>query len=83
LLQFVEGGDLVAQQKRAKCIGAVGGGSHNVIVPAIPIPTDRYYNKPGRGWPRLTEDHGTAVFEGWESASHFEDQTVGKTGYDR
>src|SRR5713226_4402829 len=35
LFQFVQSGDLVAQQKRAQFIGAEGEGSHNVIVPAI------------------------------------------------
>ena len=33
LFQFVEGGDLVAQQQRAQFIGAEGERSHNVIVP--------------------------------------------------
>ena len=80
LLHFVEGGDLVAQQKRAQCIGAVGEGSHNVIVPTTAIPPDRYYNKSARGWLRLTEEHGTAVFKSCESVSHFEDQSRGEDG---
>src|SRR5664280_1632505 len=62
LLHFVEGGDVIAQQKRAQCIGAVGEGSHNVIVPTTAIPPDRYYNKSARSWLRLTEKHGTALF---------------------
>ena len=33
LFQFIQSGDLVAQQKRAQFIGAEGEGSHNVIVP--------------------------------------------------
>ena len=78
LLHFVEGGDLIAQQKRAQCIGAVGEGSHNVIVPTTAIPHDRYYNKSTRGWPRLTEDHGIAVFKSCESVSHFEHQSRGE-----
>src|ERR1017187_5023660 len=45
LLQFVEGGDLVAPQKRAQPIGAEGDGSHNVIVPTATNPYDRNYNK--------------------------------------
>src|SRR3989304_1939572 len=69
LLHFVEGGDLVAQQKRAQCIGVVGEGSHNVIVPTAAIPPDRYYNKSTDGWLPLTEDHAAAMFQGHESAS--------------
>ena len=44
LLQFVERGDLVAQQKRAQCIRAEGKGSHNVIVPTKAVPPNRNYN---------------------------------------
>src|SRR5664279_4592486 len=50
LLHFVEGSDLVAQQERAQCIGAVGEGPHNVIVPTKAIPPDRYYNKLSGSW---------------------------------
>jgi len=45
LLQLVESSDPVAQQKRTQCIGAEREGSHNVIVPTMAIPHDRYYNK--------------------------------------
>jgi hypothetical protein len=45
LLHVIEGGGLVAQQKRAQLIGAKGKGSHNVIVPATTIPPDRNYNE--------------------------------------
>jgi hypothetical protein len=64
LLHFVEGGDLVAQQKRAQFIGAVGDGSHNVIVPIAMIPPDRHYNKLRSGWLPLTKDHQLAVPQG-------------------
>src|ERR1019366_7095895 len=80
LLHFVEGGDLIAQQKRTQCIGAVEEGSHNVIVPIKVIPPDRYYNKSARGWLRLTEEHGTAVFKSCEHVLHFEDQSRGEDG---
>ena len=40
-----EGGDLVAQQARAQCIGAVGEGPHHVKVPITAIAPDRYYDK--------------------------------------
>src|SRR5271169_1414847 len=58
LLHFVEGGDLVAQQKRAQFIRVVGEGSHNVIVPTTALPPYRYYNKTKDGWPptpRITQ----------------------------
>src|SRR5437879_5512817 len=48
LLHFVEGGDLVAAQKRAQFIGAVGEGSHN---------------KSRRDWLSLTEEHQMAVLQ--------------------
>src|SRR5450759_4786642 len=73
LLHFVEGGDLIAQQKRAQCIGAVGEGSHNVIVPTTPIPPNRYYTKSKARRPPLTDDHTTPVFAACDGASHFKD----------
>ncbi|SRR2546427_13261399 len=53
---FVEGGDLVAAQKRAQFIGAIGEVSHNVIVPITTIPPDRYYNKSWGDWLSLTKE---------------------------
>ena len=50
LLHFIEGDDLVAQQKRAQFIGAVGEGPHNVIVPITAVLPDRNYNKSKRRW---------------------------------
>jgi hypothetical protein len=55
LLHFGEGGDLVAQQ-RTQCIGAVGEGPHNVIVPTTAVPPDRYYNKSTAGRLPFEED---------------------------
>src|SRR5260370_14081410 len=45
-----ESGQLVTQQKAAQFIGAVGEGSHYVIVPTGTIPTVRNYNKSQRSW---------------------------------
>src|SRR5580658_11144686 len=53
LLHLIEGGDLVAQQKTAQFVGTIGEGPHNVRVPTIMIPPDRYYNKSWHGWPPL------------------------------
>ncbi len=33
VLEIIQSGDFIAQQKRAQCIGAEGSWSHNVIVP--------------------------------------------------
>ena len=66
LLHLVDRGDLVAQQKRAQFIGAIGNGSHNVIVPTREGPNDRYYNKLWRARPPPTDNGELPVFQGCE-----------------
>ena len=56
LLHFVEGGDLAAQEKSTQCIGAVGEGPHDVIVPTNMVPPDWYYNKSRGAWLPFDED---------------------------
>jgi hypothetical protein len=48
MFHFVEGDHLVAKQKAAQFIGAVGEWPHNVIVPTGTIPPVRNYNKSAR-----------------------------------
>src|SRR5258708_37033450 len=48
LFEFVEGGNLGAHEQRTQFVGAVGEGSHNVIVPTAIEPPVRNYNKSRR-----------------------------------
>ena len=45
LLEFIQRGDFITQQKRAQCIGAEGCWAHNVIVPIERGSPIRNYNK--------------------------------------
>src|ERR1700730_18563066 len=48
LFQLVESGGLAAQKQRTQLTGAEGERPHNVIVPIIPGPPVRNYNKSTR-----------------------------------
>ena len=78
LLHFIEGDDLVAQQKRAQFIGAVGEGPHNVIVPITAVLPDRNYNKSKRRWLPLQKSMSCCPYGVREALLIFENQSCGE-----
>src|SRR5713226_1518971 len=83
LFQFVQSGDLVAQQKRAQFIGAEGEGSHNVIVPTALCPPDRNYNKLVRPWLLPVKGRQGPNFRHAEPRKPFGESAPVKVDYDR
>ena len=78
LLQFVESGDLVAQQKRAQFMGVEGEGPHNVIVPTATVPPDRNYNKLRIRSLPLSEGPQMAIPTGYKAITSFSRRPAGK-----
>ena len=79
LFQFVEGGDLAAQQQRTQFIGAERERSHNVIVPVKYTPYIRNYNKLAHPPPlpaQAHESHACKRFMQFGASNREEQRTL-------